>query len=155
MIEGHERTIRAAQGYSELSMFDDALAELDSLPPETAGHEEVVELRATILMRAKRWAPALAASRAFCALQPARAGGYLQAAFCLHAMGRTSEARAVLLRGPVALHAEPGYHYNLACYECVLGNLKLARMHLEKSIELDKKYRNYAKGDPDLAALHP
>jgi predicted Zn-dependent protease len=154
MIEGHERTILAAQGYSELSMFDDALAELESLPPETAGDVVVVELRAMILMQARRWKPALEASRELCALRPDQTGGYIHAAFCLHEMGRTDEAREVLLGGPAALRAEPTYHYNLACYECVLGHLDLARMHLEKSIQLDKKYRDFAKGDPDLAPLH-
>jgi predicted Zn-dependent protease len=154
MIEGHERTILAAQGYSELSMFDDALAELDSLPPETAGHVVVMELRAVILMQARRWKPALETSRALCVMQPQQTGGFIHAAFCLHEMGRTDEARQVLLGGPASLHAEPTYHYNLACYECVLGHLDLARMHLEKSIELDKKYREFARRDPDLAPLH-
>jgi predicted Zn-dependent protease len=154
MIEGHERTILAAHGYTELSMFDDALAELETLPPETAGHADVVELRARILMQAKRWKPALEASRRFCVLQPGQTDGYINVAFCLHALGRTEEAREVLLSGPEALRAEPTFHYNLACYECVLGHLDLARMHLEKSIQLDKKYRDFAKGDSDLAALH-
>jgi predicted Zn-dependent protease len=154
MIEGHERTILAAQGYSELSMFDDALAELDSLPPETAGHVVVLELRAVILMQARRWKPALETSRVLCVLQPEQTGGFIHAAFCLHEMGRTDEARQMLLGGPTSLHAEPTFHYNLACYECVLGRLDLARMHLEKSIQLDKKYRDFAKGDPDLAPLH-
>jgi predicted Zn-dependent protease len=154
MIEGHERTILAAQGYSELSMFDDALAELETLPPETAGHEGVVELRAVILMQARRWKPALEASRVLCVLQPDQSGGYIHVAFCLHELGRTEEAREVLLGGPDRLRAEPTFHYNLACYECVLGHLDLARMHLEKSIQLDKKYRDFAKGDPDLAPLH-
>ena len=154
MIEGHERTILAAQGYSELSMFDDALAELETLPPEMAGHEGVVELRAVILMQARRWKPALEASRRLCVLQPDQTGGYIHVAFCLHEMGRTEEAREVLLGGPESLRAEPTFHYNLACYECVLGHLDLARMHLEKSIQLDKKYRDFARGDPDLAPLH-
>jgi len=154
MIEGHERTILAAQGYSELSMFDDALAELDSLPTTVAAHVVVVELRAMILMQARRWKPALEASRVLCVLRPDQTGGFIHAAFCLHEMGRTDEARQVLLGGPAALHAEPTFHYNLACYECVLGHLDLARMHLEKSIQLDKKYRDFARSDPDLAALH-
>jgi predicted Zn-dependent protease len=154
MIEGHERTILAAQGYSELSMFDDALAELDSLPPETAADAGVVDLRAKILMRAERWKPALEASRRLCVLQPDQTDGYIHVAFCLHELGRTEEAREALLSGPDALRAEPTFHYNLACYECVLGHLDLARMHLEKSIQLDKKYRDSAKSDPDLAALY-
>ena len=153
MIEGHERTILAAQGYSELSMFDDAIAELDTLPDETARNATVLELRAVILMQANRWKPALATSRELCRSEPEKTSGFIHTAFCLHEMGHTSEARDVLLSGPDALHAEPTFHYNLACYECALGHLDLARMHLEKSIELDKKMRDFAKTDPDLAAL--
>ena len=153
MIEGHERTLLAAQGYSELSMFDDALAELDSLPEKVAGDAGVVELRAVILIQARRWDLALAASRELCALAPDKTGGFIHSAFCLHEMGETVEARETLLSGPPSLHNEPTYHYNLACYECILGRLDLARAHLERSVQLDKKYREFAKGDPDLAAL--
>jgi predicted Zn-dependent protease len=153
MIEGHERTLLAAQGYSELGMFDDALKELDSLPEEVADYSTVVELRTVILMQARRWKSALTASRALCRVAPDKTAGFIHAAFCLHELGRTGEARDILLGGPDLLHAEPTFHYNLACYECALGNLDLARMHLEKSFELDKKFRDFARNDPDLAPL--
>jgi predicted Zn-dependent protease len=153
MIESHERTLLAAQGYSELGMFDDALAEINSLPPELSDHATVVELRTVVLMQAQRWKPALTASRALCRVAPGKTVGFIHTAFCLHALGRTQEARDTLLAGPELLHTEPTYHYNLACYECTLGNLELARLHLEKSIELNKDFRDYAKSDPDLAAL--
>jgi len=153
MIEGQERTLVAAQGYCELGMFDDALAELNSLPAEFAEHPAVVELRTVVLMQARRWKHALTASRSLCRLSPDQTTGFIHAAFCLHELGRTTEARDTLLAGPDLLHAEPTYHYNLACYECALGNLDLARLHLEKSFELDKKFKEYAKSDPDLAAL--
>ena len=44
--------------------------------------------------------------------------------------------------------------YNLACYECVLGNLESAQAHLETSFALDKKFRSFAKTDPDLKLLN-
>jgi len=153
MIDSHERTLLAAQGYSELGMYDDALQEISSLPPEVAEHATVLELRTVVLMQAKRWKLALTASRSLCRAAPLKPTGFIHAAFCLHALGRTTEARDTLLAGPELLHQEPTYHYNLACYECTLGNLDLARMHLEKSIELNKDFRDYAKTDPDLAAL--
>ena len=153
MIEGHERTLLAAQGYSELSMFDDAIAELDTLPEDVGTNSTVIELRTVILMQAKRWKSALAASRELCRAEPEKSSGFIHTAFCLHELGRTAEARDVLLGGPDALHGEATFHYNLACYECALGHLDLARMHLEKSIELDKKMRDFSKTDPDLAAL--
>jgi predicted Zn-dependent protease len=153
MLESHERTLLAAQGYSELSMFDDAIAELESLPEEAAKVSTVIELRTVILMQARRWKPALLASRELCRAEPEKTSGFIHAAFCLHELGRTAEARDALLAGPSTLHAEATFHYNLACYECALGHLDLARLHLEKSIELDKKMRDFAKTDPDLAAL--
>jgi predicted Zn-dependent protease len=153
MLEGHERTLLAAQGYSELSMFDDAIAELDSLPAPTTKHTTVIELRTVILMQAKRWKTALAAARTLCRAEPEKTSGFIHAAFCLHELGRTDEARDLLIAGPEALHVEPTFHYNLACYECALGNLALARLHLDKSFQLDKKFRDFARSDPDLAAL--
>jgi Flp pilus assembly protein TadD len=153
MIEEHERIRLAAEGYCELGMFDDALAELDTLPEEVAEHATVLGLRTVVLMQARRWKSALTASRALCRTAPDKTEGFIHAAFCLHELGRTTEARDTLLSGPDLLHAEPTFHYNLACYECALGNLELARMHLEKSIELDKKFRDFAKSDPDLAPL--
>ena len=153
MLDGHERTLLAAQGYSELAMHDDAIAQLDSLPEDTAKNPTVLELRAVVLMQARRWKPALAVSRELCATEPAKTSGFIHTAFCLHELGRTGEARECLLTGPDALRAEPTFHYNLACYECALGHLDLARMHLDKSFTLDKKMRDFAKSDPDLAAL--
>ena len=153
MIEGYERTLLAAQGYSELGMVDDALAEIDSLPAELAENTTVVEMRIHVLRQAKRWKPALTASRLLCRVAPDKACGFIHTAFCLHELGRTTEARDTLLAGPDVLHGESTYHYNLACYECTLGNLDLARLHLEKSFELDKNLKEFAKTDPDLNGL--
>ena len=153
MLENHERTLLAAQGYSELGMVDDALAEIDTLPAEVAEHATVVEMRIHVLRQARRWKPALTASRVLCRVAPDKASGFIHTAFCLHELGRTAEARDTLLSGPPLLHAESVYHYNLACYECTLGNLDLARLHLEKSFELDKSLKEFSKTDPDLAGL--
>lgn len=152
-IEEHSRTLLAAQGYCELSMFDEALGELGTMPVDAQQHPTAVELRLVILMQAKRWKAALATGRELTQAAPERSIGFIHTAFCLHELGRTAEARTLLLAGPETLHGEPVFHYNLACYECVLGNLDLARAHLEKSIVLDKKFRDYAETDPDLKAL--
>jgi len=153
MLEGHERTLLAAQGYGELGMVDEALTELDTLPADMKRHSKVIELRLAILMQARRWTDALQASRDLCNLEPEKTMGYIHAAFCLHELGHTVEARETLLGGPTALHAEPTYHYNLACYECRLGNLDLAQAHLDRSFQLDKKFREFARSDPDLEPL--
>jgi predicted Zn-dependent protease len=153
MLEPHSKTILAAQGYAELSMYDDALHELDQLPQEARQHATVLELRIVVLMQARRWKAALNSSRELCRLDPDKPTGYIHTAFCMHELGQTSDARDFLLGAPALLHGEATFHYNLACYECQLGNLELARMHLDKSFTLDKKLREFASGDPDLQAL--
>lgn len=135
-------------------MFDDALEELASLPTEAQGHPIVVEMRLVALMQAHRWGPALEAAQELCRLRSDAPSGFIHAAFCLHELGRTTEARETLLQGPPTIEKESNYHYNLACYECVLGNLEAAQRHLTTSFTLDPKYRDYAKTDPDLRALH-
>ena len=154
-MDGDQKTLLAAQGYAELGMFDDALAELCTLEPQSQKTPPALEMRAAILIQARRWPDALVASEALREIQPARNSGFIHAAYCLHELGRTVEARDMLLQGPTTLHQEATYHYNLACYECALGELALARVHLEKSFEIDKKFREFAKTDPDLKPLRP
>ena len=154
MIERTRQILLAAQGYCELGMFDDALLELNGLPRSEQERSPAIDMRLAVLMQAKRWKAALPVSRELCRLHPQKNSGYIHAAFCLHEIGNTTEARDILLNGPSSLHVEPTFHYNLACYECTLGNLEVARVHLQKCFELDKKFRDFAKTDPDLAPLH-
>lgn len=134
-------------------MFGDSLAELNALPEDAQQHPMVVEMRLVVLMQWKRWEEALTTSRELCRVHPEGNSGYIHAAFCLHEMQRTAEARDILLEGPETLHTDPTYHYNLACYECILGNVNLAQAHLDRCVQLDKKFKNYAKTDPDLEGL--
>ncbi len=150
-----ERTLEAAQGYSELGMTAESLDELDRLPPEMLDHPGVLELRLTVLMRARRWTDALAAGRRLCEIRPQAPIGFIHAAYCLHELRETKLAREVLLAGPASLVKEATYHYNMACYECVLGNEEAALASLEVSFKLDRKYRVYARDDADLAPLFP
>jgi predicted Zn-dependent protease len=153
-IEDYHQALLAAQGYCELGMFADSLAELESLPKDVQKHAAVVEAKLIILMQAQRWKEALRVGQQLTKLAPDRNIGYIHTAYCLHEIGHTDKARTTLLSGPETLHSEPVFHYNLACYECSLGNHEVARAHLEKSVQLDKKFRDYAKTDPDLAPLH-
>ena len=152
-MEDFERIISAAQGYSELGMHDDAVAELDAIAGEHADRPDVLEARLLVLMHAHRWKEALTASRKLCKVKPEAASGYIHAAFCLHELGRTQDAKALLISGPPALLKEPTYHYNLACYEAKLGNYPEAHAHLETSFAMDRKFREFAKGDADLEPI--
>lgn len=148
-----ERSLLAAQGYIELEMPDEALRELDVLALEDQAREEVQQMRLFVFMRARRWEDALDVCARLRRENPECTTGYIHGAFCLHEMGRTLEAKQLLLSGPACLLREPTYHYNLGCYDAVLGNLGEASLHLETSFQLDKKFRELAKYDPDLKAV--
>lgn len=148
-----ERILLAAQGYFELGMMEEALAETETLPPEVRDRPDVLQMRLFIHMRAKRWKQALKLSRVLCRNSPDDTVGFIHAAFCLHEMGRTSEAKTLLLDGPSSLLGEATYHYNLGCYDAALGNIEDAQAHLRFSFKLDKKFREFAKTDPDLRAV--
>ena len=149
----HQRLLVAAQGYSELGLPDLALAEIELIPEESRHESIVVETQMAVLMQAKRYQDALPIGRELCALTPDRTSGFIHLAFCLHELGNTGAARDLLINGPAALKAEATYHYNLACYEAVLGNLEEARAHLDVSFAMDRKLKDYASTDPDLAVL--
>ncbi len=149
-----ERSLLAAQGYIELEMANDALRELDLLPAEDQEREEVLQMRLFVMMRSKRWDEALAVCRHLREGNPDDTTGYIHGAFCLHEMGRTLEAKKLLLQGPAELLNEPTYHYNLGCYNAVLGNLEEATSHLQTSFQMDQKFREIAKYDPDLKPVH-
>ncbi|MCK9588938.1 MAG: hypothetical protein M0Q93_06180 [Terrimicrobiaceae bacterium] len=145
-----ERVLLAAQGYLELEMPGEALAELDSLGAKDRDREEVLQLRLFVLMHGRMWARALGVCERLRQIFPEESTGYIHGAFCLHELGRTSEARGILLSGPPSLTREATYFYNLGCYEAVLGNLDEATASLRTSFEMDNKFREIAKYDPDL-----
>jgi tetratricopeptide (TPR) repeat protein len=148
-----ERSLLAAQGYIELDMPDEALRELDAIPEADQAREEVLQMRLFVFMRARLWNDALEICSRLRRENPDCTTGYIHGAFCLHEMGRTLEAKQLLLTGPACLLREPTYHYNLGCYDAVLGNLDEASHHLETSFQMDKKFREIAKYDPDLKSV--
>jgi tetratricopeptide (TPR) repeat protein len=145
-----ERRLLSAQGYMELEMFDEALREVDAMPPEDQLRDEALQMRLFIVMHAKCWEQGLLICEQLRATSPERMTGYIHGAFCLHEMGRTAEAKRLLIGGPTSLAMEPTYHYNLGCYDAVLGNIEEAVRHLETSFRMDGKFREIAKYDPDL-----
>jgi tetratricopeptide (TPR) repeat protein len=146
--------VQAACGYAELGMFRESIAELDAIEPRMQNRPEVLQLRLHHLMRKKHWAQALRISQKLCRAAPDSGTGFLHAGFCLHQLGKTEEAKNLLITGPVALLKEPIYYYNMGCYEALLGNVRGAHEHLQISFKMDASFRDLAKKDPDLSALH-
>jgi predicted Zn-dependent protease len=150
-----ERRILAAQGYVELGLHEEARAELEHLPAQAAERVDVIELTVLCHMGDQRWAEALALTQKLCALEPDEPGGFIHAAYCLHELGKTTEALDLLARGPASLRTKPVYYYNLGCYLACLGQDEKALNLLRQSFEMDGSLRSHARKDPDLDRLRP
>jgi len=148
-----ERTLLAAQGYIELEMEEEALRELDELNEAFQNREEVLHIRLFIIMRARRWDEALPICERLRKSSPDQTTGYIHGAFCLHELGRTGDAKNMLLSGPASLLREATYYYNMGCYDAILGNIEDAHHALEISFRMDGKFREIAKFDPDLKSV--
>jgi len=143
----------AACGYAELGMTRESVAELNAIDSGFQNRPEVLQLRLHHLMRQNRWAQALRVSQKLCRAAPECSAGFLHAGFCLHELGKTAEAKQLLLKGPAALLQEPIYYYNMGCYEALLGNVKDAQVNLRTSFKMDATFRELAKKDPDLESV--
>jgi len=67
------------------------------------------------------------------------------------------EARDQLLPAMARFPNEVVLAYNLACYECCLGNLPMARRWLQQAFARPNSelWRRAAQADPDLTPLRP
>ncbi len=148
-----KQVLRAASGWIELGMPDDALEELSNLEPEQRESAAARELALTALMAKGEWKAGADVAIALCQTHVDHADYFLSAAFCLHEIGATSEARKWLLKGPESMDQLPVYHYNMACYLWILGEKPSARGHLEQAIEMDSSFLESAKEDRDLAGM--
>jgi len=148
-----EWRLRAAVGYAELGMNRESIAELNAIDTRSQILPEVLQLRLHHLMREKKWARALTVSRKLCQVAPHCSAGFLHAGFCLHELGKTAQAKKLLMKGPATLLREPIYYYNMGCYDALLGNAKSAQVHLLTSFKMDPSFRDIAKKDPDLKAI--
>ena len=150
---GVTKTLRAASGWLELGIADEALTELERLPREVRSQREALELLLSAQMVNQSWNSASDTARLLCLKASNEPVFFLHAAFCLHETGDTLAACHWLLRGPKALFEMAVFHYNLACYLWTLGEAKRARSHLQQAITLDESFLAAARSDRDLVGI--
>jgi Flp pilus assembly protein TadD len=148
-----QRILSAVEGFADLGLMDMAHEELATLSPADRDRPEVYELRLCLYIRERRWEEAISMGLPLCRSLPERTAFFIHTAYALHEARRTVEARELLSTGPPALHKDPLYHYNMACYLAVLGDLRAAGPLLRQALEMDGKLRSHALTDPDLKDL--
>ena len=148
-----QNRVEAADGYLYLGLPARALEELESIPEMAQNSSPVMRARVRVLLHLKRWAVAETLSEAGTFLYPDENEFTVQRAFALHQLKKGTDAVKVLLSAPEWIRRTGILHYNLACYEAQLGDLKTARQCIKAAIEINSSFKKNARTDPDLARL--
>lgn len=145
--------LEPALGYLDLKMFDEAWHALNELPDHRQKSLDTLSLRVVCRLDEQRYKEALDWCQLIRDHFPSEHVGYIQGAYCLHAMGRTIDARAWLQSGPFSLQVEPKYFYNLGCYDLALGLEESACSWLIQAFEMEPSYYEDALKDPDFRPI--
>jgi predicted Zn-dependent protease len=149
------RYLDAAAGWLGLGDWKQANEELENISAPNRAHPDALRLRYVVYCKALKWDGALDIARALAKLVPSKSFGWIETAHLLHKLKRTVEARDTLLPQVDRFPEEWLIRYNLACYECQLGNLKAAWDWLEKTFDMkdSKEVKLMALDDENLEPL--
>lgn len=144
------RHLEACSGYITLGMYEDAWNELESIPPELRAHVDVIELRLEIYQALAKWESARVLAESMAKQDPENPNWWIAWAYSLRREKSIGEAREVLQEAVLRHPSVALIQYNLACYACVLGEVKEAHRLLATAFTLDDTLKKIALDDPDL-----
>lgn len=143
----------AAQGYTELGMHLDANEELEKISPDVRHDPAVLEVRLHIYLQLEKWDLMQAVASHLAKHDPEQPQWAISWAYATRRAVSIEAAKQILLEA-LELHPDESIlHFNLACYECQLGNMEAAKARLSKAITLDKQFRQLALEENDLEPL--
>jgi predicted Zn-dependent protease len=134
----HSHYVSAAAGWLGLGNWQEAAQELKNIDPDLASHPEVLPVRYEILAKAGQWELAAEAAAAWTKKAPRERGAWIAQAYAARRKpgGGIALAKGILSAAWQRFPTEPLIAYNLACYECQLGNLAQARYWLREAFKL-------------------
>lgn len=151
-----EHVLRAAQGWYELGLSEDAEQELATLPGMAQQTPEVLKLRFHVARTRHKPEESFQFALQLIEHSPDEMWGWLYRSQALHWMGRTSEALDLLL--PVRKTWPKNFEipYDLACYCAQTDRIDDARSWFCKAMALSKNQgavKSMALADSDLKPL--
>lgn len=148
------RRVSYAHGYIELGLVAPAAEELDCVVAEDRRSVPVLLARVELHLADGNWAALVDAARTVARDDPAQERAWIGWAYGQRRLTALPDARAVLIEGETHHGATSALlHYNLACYDCQLGDLPGARARLHRAFQLAREFRVLALADPDLVTL--
>jgi len=151
--------LSAAAGWLGLGNVAEAGSELEKIAPQFSSHPDVLAIQYDIHSQAGNWDAAAEVAGTLTRLEAQDPGTWISLAYATRrkTSGGIPQARAILIQAQRTFPGEQIIAYNLACYDCQLGDLNAARMWLEKACVLGdaRRMKEMARQDLDLEPLWP
>lgn len=153
LSDGTRWTLEKADGYMDLKMWDQALAELNKVPPEDEDSIAYRHIRLRLAIETEDWTTSTKLVIELQQALPEEPAFWVQRAYVARRAESIQVARTILCDALSRFPQTPVIPFNLACYECQLGELQLAHEYLQAAFALDPSYRDLALCDEDLEPL--
>ncbi|MDR4505668.1 MAG: hypothetical protein MRK01_12925 [Candidatus Scalindua sp.] len=148
-----EKMLMAADGYLDLKMYAEARKELQQVPKGYRNNSVYLWLMNRLSVDTEDWEMAVTISRTLWETQPDLVDTWVAYAYAVRRHEKITDARRILLQAIERFSEDAIIPYNLACYECQLGNIEKAKIYLKRAISLDTNFRTIAIKDEDLITL--
>jgi len=151
--------LSAALGWLGLGNVTEAGVELKKIAPEFRSHPHVLAVQYDVHALAGKWDAAADIAGTLAQLEPEHPGTWVSLAYAIRrkAGGGIPLARSILIQAQRTFPEEQIIAYNLACYDCQLGDLDAAKVWLDKACKLGdaETMKQTALQDEDLKPLWP
>lgn len=152
-----QQQIQFAEGWLGLGNADEADKELANLDSTEAQHPDVLALKWSIHASIGRWEAAYRVALTQLQTDIDDVRGWINQSYALRRLPGSGipEAMEALLPALEKFPREMLISYNLACYQCCLGNQEQARKYLKSALKIGvrRQVLALATDDPDLAPI--
>ena len=146
--------LTAAQGWLELENAGEAIKELKKISAEFEEHPDVLEVLWSVKATQLNWEECVRIAAKLTQHAPGQSSGWIHRSFALHELERTQEAYELLLPSLSLFKDIWTIPYNLACYQCQLGQKESALEFYAQALKIGgESVREMALGDVDLEPL--
>lgn len=147
--------VQRADGYMDLRMWEQAACELDRVDRKHHASFPFRHCRLRLAIEIKDWKESARLAKALHGQAPEEPETWIELAYVARRAEGVDAARQILSRALTRFPKVAIIPFNLACYECQLGDMNQARRYLARAFKLEPGYRRLAAEDRDLEPLWP
>jgi tetratricopeptide (TPR) repeat protein len=145
--------LTAAQGFVGLKMYLEANDELERIDPFVRYLPEVLAVRLDIYRALEKWELMQAVAKKLAECEPDEVQWIVAWADATRNSDSLEAGRRILMDALENHENAAVLHFNLACFDCQLGDVEGAKASLKSCFELDRGMRLKALNEPDLEPI--